>query len=176
MVEAKPPTAEEAAARAAWINTPPIDRALRDVEEWGQGVLLDAGLPPDPMHRWWLRNRHRLGEPRKDVRWLAWMALNECYTARRVLAQGHAELALENACDAWRYAFWYEVSARRRHVRQNRENSVKAHGTPDDAARRAAYCEALERTDGAREKAKAIAAERCGCSARTISRALEKAK
>jgi hypothetical protein len=170
---AKPPTAEEAAARAAWFNKSPIDRALCDVEAWARAILAAAGLSTDvraPL--WYSDNRNRLGEPEKDPCWLAWRALDACLLARQRLAEGKAELAIEYACDAWRFAFWPEVIARRRTVEQNRANAAKAHGVPDYAWRRAAYQAARARGEG-KEQARETAGKECGCSAKTIQRALK---
>ncbi len=176
MANSTPPSPEEAATRAAWANARQIDRALCDVEEWARSILLDAGLSNNIRTKlWYSENRHRLGEPRVSKLWLAWRAMDACLLARQRLAEGEAEQALEHACDAWRYAFWPEVSARRRTIARNRDASRRAHGVPKVGERIAAYQAARTRGETI-ESAKRIAAEQCGVSTRTIERALEKAK
>ncbi len=175
MAEPTPPNPEEAATRAAWANARQIDRALCDVEEWARSILLGAGLSADiRTELWYSENRHHLGEPNVSKLWLAWRALDACLLARQRLSEGEAEQALEHACDAWRYAFWPEVSARRRTIARNRDASHKAHGVPKVDERVAAYQAARTRGE-AKENAKKIAAEQCGVSSRTIERALKKA-
>jgi hypothetical protein len=136
-------------------------------------VLTEAGLSTDIRAPWWYSShRHRLGE-RRDILWLAWQTLDACLMARQRLSEGDAQLAIEHACEAWRYAFWREVSARRRTLKQLRDNSRMAHGVPDIEKRIASYQAALERC-GRKEEAKRIAAEQCGRSPRTIERALQR--
>lgn len=120
------------------VNTPPLDQALGELETWARHVLMRAGISTDIRRsHWYSDNRGLLGEPEVDERWLAWKALDAALLARQRHAEGDLEQAMVFATEAWRFAFWHEVRARRRTIERLRAASEKQHGSKAEQKERA---------------------------------------